>query len=168
MSSNPYPFYDDGWNRLLVVLAAGNVIALLLWLTLGERVSPARLSDPAWVPGTFGVVLFFFYVACMVGTLVLWVSMWMYWARAGRPLPWLFLLLFGAWGTAIAFLFLVYRKDLEAFYSEEGHGDDHLAGADGDDHPAGVEDPSRDDGSENSDEFGRDDQVHSGGTETNQ
>lgn len=128
MSSNPYPFYDDGWNRILVGLAAGNVVALILGFTLPERVSLSHLGDPAWVPGMFGVILFFFYVACILGTIILWASMFTYWARAGRPPLWLVLLLFGAWGTAIAFLFLVYRRDLEAFRQHEAEELQHQAG----------------------------------------
>lgn len=119
MSSNPYPFYDDGWNRILVGLAAGNVMALLIGFALPERVNLSLLGDSSWVPGIGGVALFFLYVACIIATIILWASMFAYWARAGRPLLWLFLLLFGAWGTAIAFLFLVYRKDLEAYRRHE-------------------------------------------------
>lgn len=128
MSSNPYPFYDDGWNRLLVVLAACNVLALVLGFGLPEQVSLSHLGAPAWVPGVGGVALFFLYVACIIGTIILWGSMWVYWARAGRPMLWLFLLLFGAWGPAIAFLFLVYRKDLEAFRQHDAEERAHLQG----------------------------------------
>lgn len=118
---NPYPYFDDRWNQVMVGLAVANVVALLMWLTLGEAVDLGRLTDDSWVPTLGGVLLLFLYGICIAATLLLWVNMWTYWSRAERPLLWLFLLLVGPWGTAIAFLFLVYRKDLAAHKQQEEH-----------------------------------------------
>ena len=118
---NPYPYFDDRWNQIMVGLAVGNGLALLMWLALGEAVNLGRISDDSWVPTLGGVLLLFLYGVCLLATIVLWVNMWTYWSRAGRPLPWLFLLLIGPWGTAIAFLFMVYRKDFAEFKRHEEH-----------------------------------------------
>ena len=120
MSKNPYPYFDDRWNKVLVGLSVANVLALLMPFILPEgSVDLGRLSDAAWVPHPLGVFTLFLFAACVLATIVLWINMWVYWARAGRPLLWMFLLLIGAWGPAIAFHFLVYRKDLEAYKQHE-------------------------------------------------
>ena len=117
---NPYPYFDDRWNQILVGLTAANVLALLMPLALPESyLELGRLSDPAWVPEPMGVATLFLFLACVLATIVLWINMWMYWARAGKPLLWMFLLLIGAWGPAIAFHYLVYRRDFEAFLKHE-------------------------------------------------
>jgi hypothetical protein len=116
---NPYPYFDDSWNRILLGLAGANGLALLLWIALGEEVDLGRISDPAWVPGVGDLALLFLFAACILATLALWISMWAYWARSRKPLVWMLLLLIGAWGPAIAFLFMVYRRDLAAFKQHE-------------------------------------------------
>jgi hypothetical protein len=116
---NPYPYFDDSWNRILLGLAGANVLALLLWIALGEEVNLGRLSDPSWVPGVGGLALLFLFAACILATVALWISMWAYWARSGKPLMWMLLLLVGAWGPAIAFLFMVYRRDFAAYKQHE-------------------------------------------------
>lgn len=117
---NPYPYFEDRWNEVLVVLCGANVLALLLFLALPEgSLDLKRVLEPSWVTGPASIVALFLFWGCFVATVVLWINMWMYWARAGRPLGWMFLLLLGPWGTAIAFHFMVYRKDLEAFKREE-------------------------------------------------
>ena len=117
---NPYPYFDDRWNNVLLGFTVANVLALLMPFVLPEgSVDLGRLSDPAWVPTKLGVVTLFLFVACVLASIILWVYMWVYWARIGRPLLWLFLLLVGAWGPAVAFHFLVYRKDLEAYKKHE-------------------------------------------------
>ena len=94
----------------------GNVLALLMPFVLPkETVDLGRFFDPSWVPNPVGVLLLFFFAACVLATLILWINMWVYWARAGRPLVWMFLLLVGAWGPAIAFQFMVYRRDVADF-----------------------------------------------------
>lgn len=118
---NPYPYFDDRWNQIMVGLAGANALALLMWLALGEAVNLGRITEQSWVPSAGGVMLLFLFGGCILATLLLWVNMWTYWSRAGRPLLWLFLLLVGPWGTAIAFLFLVYRKDLAAHKQQEEH-----------------------------------------------
>jgi hypothetical protein len=113
---NPYPYFDDRWNQVLLGFCAANVIALMLPFVVPEGyVDLGHLSDASWVPGPLAIVTLFIFGACLLATLILWLNMWMYWARSGRPVLWMFLLLLGAWGPAIAFFFLVYRKDLEAF-----------------------------------------------------
>lgn len=113
---NPYPYFDDRWNKVMVGLVVANVLALLMPFVLPEGwVDLGRLTDRAWVPNPLGIFTLFLFAACVLGTILLWANMWVYWARSGRPLGWMFLLLVGAWGPAIAFHFMVYCKDLEAF-----------------------------------------------------
>ena len=119
MGSNPYPYFDDSWNTALIGLAGANVVALLLWIFGGDAVNLGRIGEPSWVPGIGGVILLFIFGACVLASLVLWLNMWMYWSRCGKPLLWMFLLLIGPWGTALAFLFLVYRKDVAAYKHQE-------------------------------------------------
>lgn len=117
---NPYPYFDERWNKVLIGLSVANVFALLMPFVLPEgSVDLSRLSDESWVPSVFGVASLFAFCLCVLATIVLWINMWVYWARAGRPLLWMFLLLIGAWGPAIAFHFMVYRKDLAAFHKHE-------------------------------------------------
>lgn len=101
---------------MLVVLCGANVVALLMLLAMPEgSLDLKRVLEPSWVTGTASIVALFLFWGCVAATIILWINMWMYWARAGRPLGWMFLLLLGPWGPAIAFYFMVYRKDLEAF-----------------------------------------------------
>jgi hypothetical protein len=116
---NPYPYFDDRWTKFMVGFAVANVVALLMWLLLGEEVNLGRISDQSWVPTAGGVMLLFLFSACVLATLILWLNMWVYWSRAHKSIMWLLLLLIGPWGTAIAFLFMVYRKDLAAFKHHE-------------------------------------------------
>ena len=117
---NPYPYFDDRWNPILVGLTEANFLALVLPFALPEgSLELGRLSDDSWVPTPMGVAALFLFFACVLGTIILWISMWMYWARSGKPLLWMFLLLLGAWGPAIAFHYLVYRKDFAAFQKHE-------------------------------------------------
>lgn len=117
---NPYPYFEERWNKMLIGLTIGNVLALILPFALPEgSVDLGRLSDPAWVPNIGGVITLFLFVACIAATIILWVNMWIYWGRSGKPLLWMFLLLVGAWGPAIAYYYIVYRKDLAAFHAHE-------------------------------------------------
>ncbi len=113
---NPYPYFDDRWNQILAGCCMANIVAVLMpFLLPPGAVDLRQLTNPSWILGPKGVAILFLFAACLLGTLILWLNMWMYWARAGRPVLWMLLLIFGAWGPAIAFFFLVYRKDLEAF-----------------------------------------------------
>lgn len=113
---NPHPYFEDRWNQALIGLCVANVVALLMLLALPEgSLDLRRVLEPSWVTSPAGIGALFLFWGCVVGTIILWINMWMYWTRAGRPLGWLFPLLLGPWGPAIAFHFMVYRKDLEAF-----------------------------------------------------
>ena len=117
---NPYPYFDERWNKVLIGLTLANGLALLMPIVAPEgTLDFSRLADDAWVVHPAGVLALLLFAICVAATVILWVNMWMYWARAGRPLLWMFLLLVGAWGPAIAFHYLVYRKDLEAFHRQE-------------------------------------------------
>jgi hypothetical protein len=117
---NPYPYFDERWNKVLIGFTIANALALLLPLVTPEGyLDFSRLSDDSWVVHPAGALVLLLFAACVLATVILWVNMWMYWGRAGRPLLWMFLLLIGAWGPAIAFFYLVYRKDLEAFHRQD-------------------------------------------------
>jgi len=127
MIDNPYPYFDERWNRTLIAFTAANALALLMPFVLPEgAVDFGRLSDSSWVPSATGVFTLFLFAACVLATILLWIYMWIYWGRAGRPLPWLFLLLIGPWGTSIAFHYLVYRKDLKAHRVHEAAEEAHF------------------------------------------
>lgn len=113
---NPYPYFDDRWNQILVGCCVANVVAILLpFMVQPGTLDLGQITNPSWIPGPIGVASLFLFAGCLLATLILWINMWMYWAGAGRPLLWMFLLIFGAWGPAIVFFWVVYRKDLEAF-----------------------------------------------------
>src|SRR4051812_46857623 len=100
-------------------MAGANVVAILMGIFLGKEVDLGRITDPAWVTGTGGALVVFIFALCVLATIILWINMWVYWSRSGKPILWMFLLLIGAWGPAIAFLFLGYRKDLAAHKKHE-------------------------------------------------
>lgn len=117
---NPYPYFENRWNKVMVGLTIANAVALLLPFILPDgSLELSRLTDPSWVPDAAGIFWLFVFLGCVLATVTLWVNMWVYWGRAGKPLLWMFLLLIGAWGPAIAFHYLVYRKDFEAYQKHE-------------------------------------------------
>lgn len=104
----------------MACMAVGNILALVLpFIVPTGWTQLSRISDDAWVPSGQEITVLAIFFLCVIGTVILWLNMWAYWARSGKPILWLFPLLVGAWGPAVIYFFHVYIGDLARFKTAE-------------------------------------------------
>jgi hypothetical protein len=115
-----FPFFEQSWNRKLVFFATCNWIYVGIYfvsLVVEYRTGPFNVDYSsgdqvglAWLAGFW--IFFLILTVVLISTLTLWISMWVYWARA-KSLGWFVALLFGPMFGSLAFYHLKYREELQ-------------------------------------------------------